>query len=180
MADLVEKYHVLSLEGSFRCALFPNSLQLSTSDIRFSLETREHGWLRRRALAVAISNRVALILASSSVLFLVMLPFTEKIARFVGFTPATTQIMLLGIAGVLLLMAAALWRNAYRWAMPGLLLQIDRCGCCGTSLNSRRLVDDAKPTATLSARCTECGVDWSSGARVGFVVSQLEHICNAA
>ena len=169
-----------SVEGTFRYALSPNSLQLSGSDIRCSLDARELGWLRRRAMASALANRWALCCASLSLLNLVLLPFGEMIAHSFVASHAITQIVLIGIAGFFLVLASLIWRSTYRWAMPGLLLQMDRCGCCGMKLDSRRRVDGAMPTASLTSRCSECGTDWSSGNRVGFVVGQLEHICNAA
>ena len=125
-------------------------------------------------------NRWALLSVSLSLLVAVMLPFTESIGFALGATESFTRNTLLIGTGAFLLMAAILWRNAYRWAMPGLLLQIDRCGCCGMKLDSRRKLQGAMPTASLTSRCTECGTDWSAGTRVDYVVSQLEHVCNAA
>lgn len=169
-----------SFDGPFRCVLSSTSIKLRGSDIRYSLSSGERGWLRRRAFAVAFGHKAAALLGASSVLCLVLLPITEVIARTLGLQQTTLMTTFLALAASMLLLAGVMWCSAYRWALPGLLLQIDRCGCCGNALGSRRKANNAFPTANLSARCSECGAEWSPGIRVGFIESSLEHLCEKA
>lgn len=158
----------------------PTSLTIRRSDIRYALESRERGWLRRRAFTAAFGNRTAGLLATTCILFMLLLPLTEIISRTLGMKQSTLFMTFLVLAGSLLLLAIGFWRSTYRWAVPVLLLQIDRCGCCGNSLASRRKANGALPTTNLSARCSECGAEWSAGIRVGYVDRHLEHLCDAA
>ena len=169
-----------SFDGPFRCVLSTTSMRLRGSDIRYSLGSRERGWLRRHAFAVAFGHKAAALLGVSSVLCLVLLLVSEVIARTLGLHQTTLLATFLGLAASLLLLAGIMWCSAYRWALPGLLLQIDRCGCCGNALASRRKANNAFPTANLPARCSECGAEWSPGIRVGFIESSLEHLCEKA
>ena len=156
------------------------SLRLCPSDISHALEKRSRRWVHRRAVATARRNRSALLLLVLGVLCSFLIPYAHPIALFTG-VPSWCVSWTGGIAsGGLFVVAALAFRHAYQWAKPSLLLQLDRCGCCGHPLASQSAVL-RNPTLRLTAvRCSECGAEWSSGLRVSRVAYHLEQHVDAA
>ena len=143
--------------------------RFSRSDIRHSVNRREMLWIRRKALGVALRQWVATILLLIGIFSATLLPFTRAIAITVDGSSFGVQATLLGISGLCLWAAIAWWYRVYRGVIPGLLLQIDRCGFCGNGLNSRHKKAPPRGFSARSATCTECGAEWSPSMRIGFV-----------
>ena len=143
--------------------------RFSRSDIRHSVNRREMIWIRRKALGVAIRQSAAMVMLLTGVFSATLLPFTRDIAISVGGTSFGVQATLLGISAVCTWGACAWWYRAYRGVIPGLLLQIDRCGFCGNGLNSRQKKTSHRSHSAKSSTCTECGAEWSPSMRIGFV-----------
>ena len=154
--------------------------RFSRSDIRHSVNRREMLWLRRKAFGVAIRQSAPLIMFLTGVFSATMLPFSRDIAISVGGTSFGVQASLLGISAAFIWGACALWYRAYREVIPGLLLQIDRCGFCGNGLHSRRKKTPSRGVSSKSSTCTECGAEWSPSMRIGFVEGAISTHRHAA
>ena len=111
---------------------------------------------------------MAPILASLGLLVLSLVPFAHEAGQALGHLEAVMVLGDLLIGGGLLLGAGIRWWARYRWAMPGLLLRMNRCGCCGAGFAFRggQLRGDD--------RCAECGQSWSPLARVGPLDASLD------
>ena len=124
--------------------------------------------MRKNAFQAARRDSVGALFTGLGSLILVMLPFTTEIARAFQATQVVvfSTILALGLVGCL---AGLLrWRSRYAWAIPGLLLQINRCGCCGAGFPKRG------SSWTANSCCPECGLAWSPLARLGPLDNALE------
>ena len=124
--------------------------------------------MRKNAFQAARRDSVAAMLGGIGCLVLVMLPFTTEISRAfqASQTVVFSTILVLGLAGCVA--GFARWRSRYAWAIPGLLLQINRCGCCGAGFPKRG------KSWTVNSCCPECGLAWSPLARLGPLDTALE------
>jgi hypothetical protein len=156
------------------------ALRLWPSDINNALEKRSRAWIRRHALAAALAHRGAGILAVLSVFVIAAIPFATPIARSLVMPRDWVFAVMAASAAGFLIATSLVWRSTYRWAMPSLLLQLDRCGCCGNPLASPH--EDTRAIAAIQrgVRCSECGAEWSSGLRIGHVETSIERYCDAA
>ncbi len=147
--------------------------RFSRSDIRHSVNRREMLWIRKKAFTIAARQWVATVMALSAVFALTLLPFTRPIAISVGGSSAGVQATLIGSSALFLIGACVWWHRVYRGVIPGLLLQIDRCGFCGNGLASRGKRTGAKALQVKSAICTECGAEWAPAMRIGFAEGSM-------
>lgn len=155
-------------KAQFGLAAQTSALKLDGKEIRDALSPRELRWLRRNALATARREPLAPILASFGLLVLSLLPFAHEAGRALGHLEAVMVVGDLLIGGGLLLGAGMRWWARYRWAMPGLLLRMNRCGCCGAGFALRG------GQVPGNDRCAECGQGWSPLARVGPLDASLD------
>ena len=156
------------------------ALRLCPSDINHALESHSRRWIRRHAVVTASGHRGAIVLGLLSILSAFAMLYTQPIAFSLGTSTWWVSGISLVISGGLLIAAFLVFRHAYRWAKPSLLLQLDRCGCCGNPLKSSPDEAGNQHCSLHQARCTECGVEWSSGLQMTHVASQLQRHCNAA
>ncbi|MCH2162284.1 MAG: hypothetical protein MK085_10475 [Phycisphaerales bacterium] len=143
-------------------------LRQRSADIRDALSPRELRWMRRNAFQAARRDPVAAALAGIGCMVLVLMPFTAEISQFLKMSQAGIAWCGLVVGLGFCLAGLARWRSRYVWAVPGLLLQINRCGCCGAGFAKR----DASWAS--NSRCPECGVGWSPLARLAPMETALD------